>query len=127
MARNAIGVTLPLQLGNTGYFEQSFDILTQIKSNFINLILTRRGERVHQPEFGCRIHEYLFEQLTPDNIEGARLSVVQAVERWMPFLELVQFEFQTTPETIDKNEIRLYVGYRLRNNPNIQDSIVLTF
>jgi phage baseplate assembly protein W len=112
MARNAIGVTLPLQLGNTGYFEQSFDILTQIKSNFINLILTRRGERVHQPEFGCRIHEYLFEQLTPDNIEGARLSVVQAVERWMPFLELVQFEFQTTPETIDKNEIRLYVGYR---------------
>jgi phage baseplate assembly protein W len=127
MALNAIGVTLPLQLGNTGYFEQSFDILTQIKSNFINLILTRRGERVHQPEFGCRIHEYLFEQLTPDNIEGARLSVVQAVERWMPFLELVQFEFQTTPETIDKNEIRLYVGYRLRNNPNIQDSIVLTF
>jgi phage baseplate assembly protein W len=127
MARNAIGVTLPLQLGNTGYFEQSFDILTQIKSNFINLILNRRGERVHQPEFGCRIHEYLFEQLTPDNIEGARLSVVQAVERWMPFLELVQFEFQTTPETIDKNEIRLYVGYRLRNNPNIQDSIVLTF
>lgn len=123
----AIGITLPIQLGNTGYFEQSFDTLTQVKSNFINLILTRRGERVHQPEFGCRIHEYLFEQLTPENIEGARLSVVQAVEQWMPFLELVQFELNTTPEEIDRNTLKLYVGYRLRQNPNIRDSIILTF
>jgi phage baseplate assembly protein W len=126
MAR-AIGITLPIQLGNTGYFEQSFDTLTQVKSNFINLILTRRGERVHQPEFGCRIHEYLFEQLTAENIEGARLSVVDAVERWMPFLELIQFELNAGPDDIDRNRIQLYVGYRLRQSPNIRDSIILTF
>jgi uncharacterized protein len=127
MATNAIGITLPLQRGNTGYFEQSFDTLTQVKSNFINLILTRRGERVHQPEFGCRLHEYLFEPMTPENIDGARRSVLDAVERWMPFLELVQFEFQSAPENLDRNELRLYVGYRLRKNPNIRDSIILTF
>jgi phage baseplate assembly protein W len=91
------------------------------------LILTRRGERVHQPEFGCRIHEYLFEQLTPENIEGARLSVVQAVERWMPFLELIQFDLNASSDDIDRNRIRLYVGYRLRQSPNIRDSIILTF
>ena len=126
MARG-IGITLPIQLGNTGYFEQGFDTLTQVKSNFINLILTRRGERVHQPEFGCRIHEYLFEQLTPENIEGARLSVIQAVEQWMPFLELVQFELNAGPDDIDRNRIQLYVGYRLLANPNIRDTIILTF
>ena len=123
----AIGITLPIQLGNTGYFEQSFDTLTQVKSNFINLILTRRGERVHQPEFGCRIHEYLFEQLTPENIEGARLSVINAVEQWMPFLELIQFELNAGADDIDRNRIRLYVGYRLKKSPNIRDSIILTF
>jgi len=122
-----IGITLPLKLGNTGYFEQSFDTLTQVKSNFINLILTRKGERVHQPEFGCGIHDYLFEQLTAENIEGARLSVVDAVERWMPFLELVQFELNSAPIDIDNNRLRLYVGYRLRRNPNIRDTIILTF
>lgn len=122
-----IGITLPLQLGNTGYFEQSFDTLTQVKSNFINLILTRRGERVHQPEFGCRIHEYLFEQMTPENVEGARLSVVAAVEKWMPFLELVQFDLTVTNEDIDRNTIQLYVGYRLKKNPDIRDTIILTF
>jgi phage baseplate assembly protein W len=124
---NGIGITLPLQIGNTGYFQQSFDTLTQVKSNFINLILTRRGERVHQPEFGCRIHEILFEPLTPENIEAARLSVVSAVEQWMPFLQLIQFKLDVTPEQIDNNRIKLYVGYRLTNNPNIQDTIILTF
>lgn len=123
----AIGITLPIKLGNTGYFEQSFDTLTQIKSNFINLILTRKGERVHQPEFGCGIHDYLFEQLTPENIEGARLSVLDAVEQWMPFLELIQFELQASENEIDNNKLQLYVGYRLKRNPNIRDSIILTF
>ena len=122
-----IGITLPIQLGNTGYFQQGTDTLTQVKSNFINLILTRKGERVHQPEFGCGIHDYLFEQLTPENIEGARLSVVNAVERWMPFLELVQFELNASPNELDNNRLRLYVGYRLRQNPNIRDTIILTF
>lgn len=123
----AIGITLPLQLGNTGYFEQSFDTLTQVKSNFINLILTRKGERVHQPEFGCCIHDYLFEQLTPDNIDGARQCVLDAVELWMPFLELIRFELNDTPDAIDKNTLQMYVGYRLKTNPNIRDTIILTF
>jgi phage baseplate assembly protein W len=122
-----IGITLPIRLGNTGYFEQSFDILTQVKSNFINLILTRKGERVHQPDFGCGIHDYLFEQLTPENVEGARLSVISAVDKWMPFLELIGFDLDASPKDLDNNSLRLYVSYRLRKNPNISDTIVLTF
>lgn len=124
---DAIGITLPIKLGNTGYFEQSFDSLTQVKSNFINLILTRRGERVHQPEFGCRIHEYLFENLTPENIEGMRLSILDAVEMWMPFLELLNVEVNETPDEIDSNRFRIYVEYGLRKNPSIRDTIILTF
>jgi hypothetical protein len=69
----------------------------------------------------------LFEQLTVENIERARLSVITAVERWMPFLELVQFELNAADTDIDRNRIRLYVAYRLRQNPNIFDSIVINF
>jgi hypothetical protein len=45
----------------------------------------------------------------------------------MPFLELVQFTLNATPTEIDQNRLQLYVGYRLRRNPNIRDSIILTF
>jgi phage baseplate assembly protein W len=123
----AIGITLPLGMGNSGYFQQSYDSLTQIKSNFINLILTRKGERVHQPDFGCDIHKYLFENLTPSTIDGAKRSVLDAVERWMPFLELIQFDLGQSNDDIDRNRLRLYVGYRLKKNLNIRDAIILTF
>lgn len=126
MAR-AIGIVLPLQMGNSGYFQQSYDSLTQIKSNFINLILTRKGERVHQPEFGCDIHRYLFEQLTPSTIEGAKRSVLDAINLWMPFLELIQFDLKQTDSETDANRLKLYVGYRLKKNVNVRDTIILTF
>lgn len=123
MARG-IGITLPIQLGNTGYFEQAFDVLTQIKSNFINLMLTKKGERLHQPTLGCDIHKFIFEHITPENVERMKLSIIDAVEEWMPFLELLQIRAE---ETNEENKIQLYITYRLKNNPNIQDSIILTF
>ena len=49
MADIALGITLPIKLGKTGYFEQAFDTITQVKSNLINLLLTVKGERVFQP------------------------------------------------------------------------------
>ena len=59
----SIGFTLPLQRSNGGtggYFEMSNDLMTQIKSNFINLISTMKGERMANPTFGCDIHEHIF-------------------------------------------------------------------
>jgi len=92
MAQQYIGITLPITNGNTGMFAQSTTIFQQVKSNFKNLILTKKGERLMQPEFGTDLHRILFENITENTLEDARLTVVEAVERWMPFLELQQFE-----------------------------------
>ena len=62
----AYGIVLPVQRGNGGYFEQAFSSFEQAKSNLKNLLLTKRGERVFQPNFGTGLHELLFEQLTTD-------------------------------------------------------------
>ena len=48
----AYGITLPVQRGNTGYFSQAFNSFEQAKSNLKNLLLTRKGERIFQPNFG---------------------------------------------------------------------------
>ena len=59
---NPIGLTLPFQIGKNGYFEQSYDTFTQIKSNITNLLRTKKGERRMNPNFGSGLQEYLFEQ-----------------------------------------------------------------
>jgi len=123
--QKGLGILLPMNNGPTGYFNQGFDPLLQVKSNFVNLIKTRLGERLHQPEFGCGIHNILFEPLTPENLEFARQSVIIAVQKFMPFLELTQIVFVTPEENVEKNTIQLYVRYIFRNNPTVGETVTL--
>ena len=57
---HAIGITLPIQIGNTA-FNQSFTTFEQAKSNIKNLLLTKKGERIMQPNFGSGLQELLFD------------------------------------------------------------------
>ena len=56
----AIGITLPIQIGNTA-FNQSFTTKQQVSSNIKNLLLTKKGERLLQPNFGSGLQELLFD------------------------------------------------------------------
>jgi phage baseplate assembly protein W len=125
MAQKYIGITLPLEKGNTGYFAQSTNVLTQIKSNFKNLMLTRKGERVMQPDFGTDIHNMVFEQITEETQDNMKLSITNSVERWMPFLELQNIQINT-PADGDVNTVAIKIDYRFRSNPNVTDSLTVT-
>ena len=48
--------------GNQGVFGLSFSTEEQAISNLKNLILTSKGERFKQPDFGCRLAFFIFEQ-----------------------------------------------------------------
>ena len=79
-----IGITLPIQDGNSGYFNQSFDTLTQIKTNIINLLNTRRGERRFQPTFGTRLWDLTFEQ-NVDTLKDQAINIVsEDISAWIP-------------------------------------------
>jgi len=111
-----------------GYFEASTNTLEQIKSNFINLIMTKKGERVHEPTFGCDLHTIVFEQNDEDMEDKTYEAVQEAVNTWMPFLVLQDFQYLTeNPGDIDRNTVRLYVKYGFTFNPNVFDEVVIEF
>jgi phage baseplate assembly protein W len=56
----AYGITLPIQIGNTA-FNQSFTSFEQIRSNIKNVLLTKKFERVMNPDFGSGLQELLFQ------------------------------------------------------------------
>jgi len=121
----SIGFTLPLQRGDGGYFEVSNDLLTQIKSNFINLVSTMKGERMSNPTFGCDIHQSIFNFNNDEFPNKARESVEEAVARWMPYIELEKFEIDTIDADKERQTARIYMSYKLTEQPNLSDEVLI--
>ena len=68
-----IGVSLPMDhIDGSGFFPGTSTTLTQTSSNIRNLLLTNKGERVGQPEFGCGLLQVLFEPMSDSLLESVR-------------------------------------------------------
>jgi phage baseplate assembly protein W len=122
--RRPIGVTLPLRRGKTGYFAQSLSALEQTKSNLINLLLTRKGERVFQPDFGSDLHNLVFAPMDDNFDENIRRAIQRAVRKWLPFLNIVDVVIDRNEDT---NRTNIQAEFSLNINEDITETIVLEF
>ena len=75
----------------------------------IRLILgTSPGERPMRPEFGCRIHEYLFSSADSETANAIGAEVRSALRRWEPRIDVADVVV-----TIDRvNPVLLYIDVR---------------
>jgi phage baseplate assembly protein W len=122
-----IGVKVPIRMGNTGFFDQTFSSLDEAKSNMINLLLTRKGERPMQPDFGTNIYNYLFDQITGDLSSKIQQEITNAVEFWLPYVALNEVNVDTGPTNIDRNRVDVKIVFGLKRNLREQEEIVITF
>lgn len=111
----AYGITLPVKRGNTGYFEQAFSSFEQAKSNLKNLLLTRKGERIMQPNFGSGLHELLFEQADDQLEQRLEEEITNTVNFWLPYIEISEIEVTMTNEMKDKNQVDMKVVFTVGN------------
>ncbi len=63
-----IGLTLPFNKtdGDPLGFHLAMTTAQAVQSDLVNLIMTNKGERLGNPEFGTNLQRFLFEQNTPD-------------------------------------------------------------
>jgi phage baseplate assembly protein W len=114
----AIGITLPIQIGNTA-FNQSFTTFEQAKSNIKNLLLTKKGERVMQPNFGSGLQELLFD--FNDELLSAKIeeTITTALETWLPYIVIQQINVNQSNNNKDKNTVGITISFNVRNNPEL--------
>ena len=84
----AIGIQLPFSNSSDRLFTLSYSTQQQTLSNLRNLVLTRKGERIMQPRFGTDLYDSLFENITESLISNIKLSISDAVNYWMPYVNL---------------------------------------
>lgn len=86
----SIGIKLPMNSlkskSNSGIFNTSSTTEDQAISNYVNLLLTRRGERYMQPEFGIGLQEKIFEQNTDLLREDIEYLIQTQSAFWLPYI-----------------------------------------
>ena len=74
------------------------------------VLATAPGERAMRPDFGCRVHDLVFEPISTTTATLARHHVEQALVTWEPRIDRVTIT--VTPE--HPGTLRIEVGYRVR-------------
>ena len=117
----AFGITLPVQRGNTGYFSQAFSSFEQAKANLRNLLMTRKGERVMQPNFGTGLHELLFEQMTPEFETRLEETITKNVNYWLPYINIREIDIRMTDEMKDRHTAEMNIQFTVGNQIDTQE------
>jgi phage baseplate assembly protein W len=100
------GIALPITLGESGYFAQTYSALEQIKTNLNLLLKTKKGERRMSPDFGSGLWSVLFEQITDDIAPIIDGTIRKDINRWMPYVNVNSVDVVQFP---DNNYNRLNV------------------
>jgi hypothetical protein len=116
-----IGVSLPFNAA--GVFNKTYSTKDQIKSNLINLLLTDKGERIMNPEFGTDLRKSLFENVTNSSIELLKIKIADAVGIFIPEIYLGDISINSDP---DHNTLSVTINYRLIIS-NTPDQVTVQF
>ena len=96
-----------------GVFDLSYTTEEQAISNFKNLLLTTKGERYMQPNFGSSIRNLLFEQNTRNIKEFLEDELRQDIEYWLPYIRLNEINVVRQP---DQYSLRVEINFKIVTN-----------
>ena len=117
----AVGIDLPFN-GNA-VFKSNFQTKDAIKNNLINFFLTNPGDRYLNPTFGGGLREFIFEQLSNDNVAFLQQDIESKIQQFFPNILITSLDIL---ENADFNSINIELKYEVANT-NITDIINIEF
>lgn len=111
------GFAFPLAVSETtGRFLES-SLEADVKQGIYLILMTRKGERVMRPEFGCGIFDFAFETLDFSITSQMESSVKTALALYEPRIKDV--EVRVTIDDIHQGKVLINIQYVVRstNNP----------
>jgi phage baseplate assembly protein W len=126
MADNVpVGIILPYNRGNDGFFEQTHSDMDRARINLSFLLQTAKGERPMMPTYGSGIHELIFEPNMEEHVDDLfEDAVIEAASTWMP--EVMIMSVSTSRDNTNyPNRATLYITFRLVNIPDSDQDIVV--
>jgi len=95
--RKAVGFGFPLN--GDAVFVPTYTTRDQIKANLVNYLLTNKGERIFNPNFGADLRAQVFEVIQEENLENLESVIVANINEQFPMVQIEQIEFNPNPNT----------------------------
>jgi uncharacterized protein len=82
------------------------------------------GERPMRPEFGCAIHDLVFDTIDAGTVGRIDTAIRAAIERWEPRIDVTAVEFDLERQA--EGVLEITIGYRIRAT-NAEFNLVYPF
>lgn len=108
---------------NGGFFNMSRTTEEQAVTNYINLLLTKRGERYMQPSYGIGIQYRLFEPNTESLRDDIEFEISQQSSIWLPYIRNHSIEVRGRVDipgitgTDAENAIQIVITFSVLESP----------
>lgn len=119
----AIGVKLPFNA--PGVFYSTFSTKEQIRYNVVNLVLTSKGERVENPNFGTNLRSQLFNQIDPSTFSDLELDLIENIQTYIPSVRVTNVAFTQGGEYND-NTLVVTITYVILISNEV-DTVTVNF
>lgn len=117
------GLAFPLQVDRRGGIALARD--EQDIDQAIQLILgTAPGERPMRPEFGCGVHDFVFDSIDASTVGKMEDAIRAALDRWEPRIAVITVRFDLGQAS--EGLLTIDIGYRVRAT-NTERNLVYPF
>jgi phage baseplate assembly protein W len=114
MSSNFINITFPFKNSDNGFFVALNNTNKDaIKSNLMHLLLTKKGERYMNPDFGTNLLRFLFEPSDEITLGNIREDLKEIVAKYLPSVTILNLDVSES----DYNDYRfnIQLQYKINN------------
>ncbi len=109
------GLAFPLQVDRRGGIALARDE-TDIEQAIELILATAPGERPMRPEFGCGVHDYVFDTIDASTVGLMETAIREALDRWEPRIVVEKLDFNL--DRVGDGQLMIDIGYRIRATNN---------
>ena len=117
------GLSFPLQADQRGVLALAHGV-TDIEQAIGVILGTAPGERPMRPEFGCAVHDLMFDAIDAELIGHIESAIHTALARWEPRIEVSDVRVQVDSD--DRSILYIDVVYAIRGS-NSPRNLVFPF
>lgn len=105
-ARKAVGFGFPLN--GDAVFVPTYTTSDQIKANLVNWLLTNKGERIMNPNFGADLKSLLFQQADVGLEDQLQFNIETSIKEYFPMIQVKEINFDIDTDRNTTNFILTY-------------------